>query len=132
MLHAKHVKENGLSTIIINSEDMDVFILCIAYKDVIGSEVNLLPKNSKKSRVTYVDISSVCNSLGHSTCRALPALHAFTGCGSVSSFTGRDKISVLKLLIASSSYQKVLEKSGTDWSQHAETVKGIKHFTCHL
>ena len=87
----------------------------------------MLLKHSKNSRINYIGISSFCNSLGRSTCRALPALRVFSGFDSVSSFSGRGKISVLKLLITSSSYQKVFEKIGTDWSLHAETVDRTFH-----
>lgn len=42
------------------------------------------------SRVKYIDISSVVESVGAAVCRSLPGLDAFTGCQSVSAFAWQE------------------------------------------
>ena len=49
------------------------------------------------TRTRYISIRKVSDVLGKDICHALPGLHAFTGCDTVSAFSGRGKLGALRL-----------------------------------
>ena len=71
-----------------------------------------IKKRTMKSRIRIVNLSSIKGVLSTDVAHALPALHAFTGCGSVSAFSGKGKLSALKLLKRSKEYQNTLKQLG--------------------
>ena len=94
LLHAKHAADSGENTIIIKSQDTDVAILACHFSSQIPARLLLMKK--VKTRVVYLDISAISEKAGTLLCNALPGLHAFTGCDSVSSFSGKEKKAPLK------------------------------------
>ena len=59
---------------------------------------NIYIKCGTETRTRYINIGSIANSLGPEVCKALLGVHAFTGCDSLSAFSGRGKIADFKLL----------------------------------
>ena len=53
-------------------------------------------KRSQHTRTVYTDVSRIVRILGSELCRPLPGLHAFTGCDSVSAFSGKGKVTTSK------------------------------------
>jgi hypothetical protein len=66
--------------------------------------------------------------LGDDVCKALPSLHTFTGCDSISSFAGKGKLTALKTLKGSHSYQELFYQLGSDWEISSEVFKRIEAF----
>ena len=64
-------------------------------------------KSSKQIRTVYIDISRVALALGSQLCLALPGLHAFMGCDSVSTFFGNGKVAALKIVGRDKSFKKL-------------------------
>ena len=95
-LHAFHGAQNGHSSIIVKSSDTDVEVLALYYRFDIHSRLYILSGTSKRSRI--IDVSAVTENLGEDMCRALPGLHAFSGCDSVSAFVGKGKKKAFDLL----------------------------------
>ena len=92
------------------TEDTDVFIICLSvYHQISG---NMYIQCGTKNRLRHIDITKVGQSLGEETCKALQGLHAFTGCDSVSAFSGRGKVSALKLIMKGGRLQKAMEGLG--------------------
>ena len=60
------------------------------------------------------------------------ALHAFTGCDSVSSFRGIGKIKPFKLLLKSPAHCDALKHLGDDWNVDDDLLIGCEKFTCAL
>ena len=89
-------------------------------------------KCGTENRVKFVDISRMAQVLGHPVCKALPSLHAFTGCDSISAFAGKGKLSALKLLKLNDSYQEMFKEIGTDWVISDLLLQQIEAFTCKL
>lgn len=87
ILHAKHASDEGYKTIIVVSEDTDVFVLCMSFANHIQG--NLYQKRGTKPRVVYMDIKKLRSSLGSKLSQALIGFHAYTGCDTVSAFSGR-------------------------------------------
>ena len=95
-MHAKHASDHGYTYVVVVSEDTDVYVLCIVFeKDIKGS---FYQKRGTKTRTRYLDIKQVRTVLGDRLSQALLGCHAFTGCDSVSAFSGRGKTGPLKQL----------------------------------
>ena len=89
LLHAKHASDQGYTSVIVVSEDTDVFVLVPA---------SLYQKRGTSTRVRYMDIRKLRAVLGDKLSQALIAFHAFTGCDTVSASVGRGKTGLLKQL----------------------------------
>ena len=62
LLHAKHASDQGYTSVIVVSEDTDVFVLLIAFaKDIPAS---LYQKRGTSTRVRYLDIGKLRAVLG--------------------------------------------------------------------
>lgn len=79
-----------------------------------------------------LNINTAARNLGVPLCKALPALHALTGCDTVGAFAGRGKGRALNLVRNSEKYQVLLGVMGTEWDLSAETPSGLEEFTCEL
>ena len=64
VLHAKHASDQGYTSVIIVSEDTDVFVLLIAFANEIPA--SLYQKRGTSTRVRYMDISKPRQCLGTS------------------------------------------------------------------
>ena len=87
LLHKCHAGRNGCATVVISSDDTDVFMLSLAFKSLIQSTVYM--KCGTQARTRYIDITHVVQRHGSELCRCLPGLHAFTRCGRVP-FPGKE------------------------------------------
>ena len=70
--------------------------------------------------------------LGSELCRNLPGLHAFTGCDSVSAFSGKGKVTALKLVKQSRSFQTLFQEIGIEWNLTDERFAKLQEFTCKM
>ena len=111
LLHTYHAGRNGCATIVISSDDSDVFVLCVAFKSLIPSTVYM--KCGTQARTRYINISHVqCH--GSELCRCLPGLHAFTDGDSVSAFSGKGKLSALRLTKWHVKFRELFQVLGTE------------------
>ena len=86
IFHAEHAASN-VSSIIMVAEDTDIILLCLAFHKDIHSSVYV--KCGTATRTRYISISKVSAALGHDVCASLLGLHSFTGCDTVSAFSGK-------------------------------------------
>ena len=98
---------------VISSEDTDVFVLALAFKSFVPSSVYI--KCGTQARTRYIGITHVVQRHGSEVCRCLPGLHAFTGCDSVSAFSGKGKMTALKLTKRHARFRELFHLVGTDW-----------------
>ena len=70
--------------------------------------------------------------LGSELCRSLPGIHAFTGCDSVSAFSGKGKVIALKLFKQTKSFQTLLQEIGIEWNLTDERFAKLQKFTCKM
>ena len=129
LLHAKHAAGN-YSAIVVVAEDTDVFVLCLAFQSQINCSMYM--KCGSASRIRYIDIQKVAGAIGQNICASLIGLHAFTGCDSVSSFSGRGKLSALKLLKDHVQFQETFKQLGQEWTLSEELMTNLEIFTCRL
>ena len=128
LLHAYHAGRNGSEDILICSDDTDVFVLCLAFNSFINLTVYM--KCGTQTRTKYVNITHVARRHGSALCRCLPGLHAFTGCDSVSAFSGKGKLTALKLKNAK--FRELFQTLGTEWELSDELFACLQEFTCFL
>lgn len=129
-LHAKHAAHSQYLSVIIVSEDTDVLILSLAFCSIIGCDIYM--RLGTKNRTRLIFINKMASHLGSATSLALPGLHAFTGCDTVSSFSGQSKIKGFKLLVENEEFKNCFTHLGDEWQLSEEVFKGLQVFTCKL
>ena len=70
--------------------------------------------------------------LGADKCKALPGLHAFTGCDTVSASVGKGKLKGLGLISKSAQHREALTLLGSHWNITYNLHKKLESFTCLL
>jgi len=63
-------------------------------------------------------------------CEALVGVHAWTGCGSVSSFAGKGKVIAVNLIRKNEQFRDTFVHLGQQWSVSDELFDAIQKFTC--
>ena len=96
LLHVKHAAET-IPALICITEDTDVFIICLGLWQDVNS--NIFITRGSKSSVRLVDITKPAAALGRDVCTALLGLHPWTGCDTISAFSGQGKLKALKIIL---------------------------------
>ena len=123
-----HAARSGHGTVIVSSEDTDVFILCLAFKNAIPSSIYF--KCGTQTRIRYVSISSVTQVIGQDLCSSLLGMHAYTGCDTVSAFAGRGKMGALGIVEENKEFQEMFKLVGMEWELSDELFQKLEDFTC--
>lgn len=89
-LHAADGIKQGYSKLLIRTCDTDVAVLAVSMSRALECEQLWLAFGSGNT-FRYIDATLISEKLGPLKSKALPALHALTGCDVTSSFTGRGK-----------------------------------------
>lgn len=77
-------------------------------------------------------MSQVYDSLGPNLCKALPGLHALTGCDTVSAFAGKGKLKAFKILEQSNDFLQYFISLGSTSQVAVDTKNGVEAFVCRL
>lgn len=85
-----------------------------------------------KTRVEYLDVSAISEVAGPLLCDALPGLHAFTGCDSVSSFSGKGKKAPLKQCIVNDADCQAMTMLGRSFETDDTLFSRCEKFVCHM
>lgn len=94
ILHILYVLQDGHSNVLVRTVDTDVVVLLIGhFHEIIGQYplADIWVAFGMGKHFRHLNINTICNSLGECKSKALPLFHAFTGCDSTSSFSGRGK-----------------------------------------
>ena len=133
-LHALHASNAAHQQILIKSSDTDVEVLACYFREYISADIFLL--SGKRSRARVITVTQVCEQLGVEVCRALPGLHALTGCDTVSSFTGKGKKAALDIVKADEDSRASILRIGEHVPPIREDLKKWRslfvHFTMTL
>lgn len=128
-LHEKHAVEES-TAVIIASQDTDVFIMFLSFARQFACQVYI--EGGTQTRDKIVDVQKVDAAVGQNTCFALPGLHSFTGCDTLSAFGGKGKIGVFKLVQKKTKYQVAFTQLGKEWSVPGDLFNMLQEFTCKL
>ncbi len=90
LLHAADAVHKGCMKVTIRTVDTDVVVLAVASFSKIATD-ELWLAFGVGSSFRYIPIHEMAASMNPAQCLALPVFHAFTGCDTVSAFTGRGK-----------------------------------------
>ena len=122
------------ATVVIRSADTDVFVIALTNifkmdpRMKLYLEVGYASKNSLK----FIDLSRIAQHLGPELARSLAGFHCFTGCDQIPSFAGKGKVTPLKILKSSTSYQMAFASLGSVENVSEESVVQIEKFTCEM
>ena len=130
LLHASHAANDGYNSVLVCSEDTDVFIMSLAFSSEIGA--SLFMKSGTRARTKVIDITKVAASLGSEVCKGVLGMHAFTGCDTVSALAGRGKAQALKILTKNTRCREALTELGQEWDPTPELMDALEKFTCLL
>lgn len=94
VLHAINLSSH-FSRTIIRTDDTDVLVLLLHYKDrgLLSNEVYMHAGHSGRYTINerFIPIHSIASKLGSQICQCLPAAHALTGCDSTNAMFGIGK-----------------------------------------
>ena len=109
--NARHASEQ-FSTLIFVTDDTDVFVitLCLC-SDIRGK---FFIRQGTKTHTRLINITKLASLLGREVCSALPGLHAWTGCDTVSSLLGHGKVMALKIIPQNQKYREVFSSLGLE------------------
>ena len=130
LLHASHTGKEGYSSVMICSEDTDVFIMSVAFADEIASSLYI--KCGGRNRTKVINVNRVANAFGRDVCTAVIGMHAYTGCDSVSAFAGRGKAQALKLVISDKQTRETFIEVGEEWELSPDLLIKLEAVTCKL
>ena len=103
----------GYKAVVITAKDTDVFVLCLAFNK--DTPFPVYQKCGTQTRKRFLDIDKLTRSMGGNVCDALVWLHVFSGCDTVSAFTGRGKMGALKQIKSDKTYQEAFSQLGHSW-----------------
>ena len=93
MLDCTRAHQHGLKKMMVHATDTDVLVLAIATARMLeGCEIWLAFGHGKNFR--YIAAHTIAAVLGDDWCKGLLFMHAFSGCDTVSSFSGIGKKTV--------------------------------------
>lgn len=113
-------------SIIVSSENTDVRILCLAFS--FSSDVAIYQRCVSQINARYVDMEKIAHVIGQDAYKALPGLHAFTGCDAVSAFAGIGKVKPLKKLLSKKEYQRTFQQRGENWLMSEDLLMQLEAF----
>ena len=89
-------------------------------------------KTGTRQRARLVDINAIAQKLGPAVSDALIGLHAYTGCDSVSAFSGKGKSSGLAIIKTDEVLASVMSRLGQSFTVDASLLAACETFTCSL
>lgn len=133
ILHCFHASTNSSSgNIIVRSPDTDVFILLLYYAVEFSPNHTLLMDTGLGNKRRIINMSHVLENCGREKSIALPSLHAFSGCDTVSSFTRKGKITVLKILNKYPEFASSFSQLGSSLDIQSRLFSELETFVCRL
>ena len=139
VLHANHASST-YEKIMISSPDTDVFVICLSVHHLIDANIYFL--TGVKSTRRIIDITAVaeniyksmnvCDASKQSFMESLVGFHSFTGCDTISAFTGRGKTKPLKLMVKDERYVEAFALLGKEIQLTESLVATLEKFVCHM
>ena len=128
LLHAAHASKNACQSVIVRSPDTDVAFLCLYFAGEILKPLYF--ETGVKDSHRVIDVKAMATALGPDICKALPGLHALTGCDSTSSFHGKGKVSCYSRLSSDAECLEILSCLGVTFTFPAELLSKIEKVVC--
>ena len=111
-LHAKYIAvTSGSQRIVISFPDTNMAVIGVYVASMLTS-TELLWLTGTGRRRRYVNLSKICHCLNSKVVGALSGFHSLTGCNSTSSFSGKGKKTVFRMLVGNNVAQEVCSLVG--------------------
>ena len=120
------------SNVVVRASDTDILILLLFFISQLDLRVWMETGRSSDNTRRYIDINNLANHLGSQVCKALPGLHALTGCDYESSFARKGKIRPLQIARGNDDFLKGLSMLGEEITPDLGSSKTIEHFVLTL
>ena len=132
IFHAKTISPPA--NIAIRTVDTDILIIALGSMHLFDPNIKLWMETGlySKNTLRYININEIYQSIGSKVSKALPALHAFTGCDYTSSFSRKGKIRPLKMLEKNVKLQDTFAGLGCREVVSEDTATEIEGFVCTL
>ena len=132
LLHAKHVADTYPECrIALQSPGTDVLAHSVSHFPDINCTTFWF-KTGVKDRLRYCPVHDVSQELDGKMCRALPALHAITGCDSTSALAGIGKKKKWQVPLRHEQHQDSLGLLGSQRNQSDGVATQCEAFFCDL
>ena len=120
LIHAADASKAGHKDKVIRTVDTDVVIICIGMTKKLNiNELWIAFGTGTSSR--YLAVHDIASLLGPEKARSLPVFHAFTGCDSVSCFSGKGKKTAwITCMACEEATSAFLESSNNTWLRKLE------------
>ena len=118
----------------VRCNDTDVFVLLLYHVNIMSSpditpkvwmDVGLSSNNTRR----YINISQLTHKLDSNVLKALPGIHAFTGCDYTASFLNKWKVKPLEKMLKNDSMIRVFFSLG---EVSFDIIRGLEKFVCDL
>lgn len=127
--HIKHAcTQTAIPNIVVRCVDTDVFIILLFHTANIEGFVG----HDKNNTLKYVDVTKVCGELSRRMCRALPALHALTGCDYTAAFLRKGKTRPMDIVEKSDQFLQALDHLGASTDVKETTEDVFERFVFHM
>ena len=91
-----------------------------------------LIKCGSQTRVKYIEVSRIVESVGAIVSRSLPGFCAFSGCNTVSAFSGRGKVVGYRIVTWNVEFQEMFQQLGMERNLSDDLCHGLQMFTCAM
>ena len=135
-LHCAHALINGAKKLFIRTVDTDVVVIIIGvfHKLIeIQATADICVGFGTGKDYSYYHVNSICAALGGDVSKALPAIHAFSGCDTTSAFSWKGKPKVWSTLEVfpevTAAFEELLENPFQHFDNKSVIFKSIERFT---
>ncbi|OWR51558.1 hypothetical protein KGM_211269B, partial [Danaus plexippus plexippus] len=125
-------QQNEDSTITVRTSDTDIVVIMLANMEHLQARVEAWMDLGVGNAHRCIDVSALYKKLGSKVSKALPALHAFTGCDFNPVLYRRGKKKPLQLLMNLEIFQEAFLDLGSKEHNVQDSFNIIQSFTCHL
>ena len=116
--------QGGYDTVVVSSEDTDVFVLLLAFSGSIDESLF-----QKCGSTRLIDIKGV-TTIGKDVCQALVGLYSFTWCDTVGVLMVKANSSPLKIVKSDTDVKQAFTELGQSWDLSEDLFWAIEKLTC--
>ena len=133
VMHVHNIAQGMRSPrVVVRANDMDILVIFLYHAANITAKIWMDMGHSYNNSCRYVDVSTLAQQLGHDMCKALPALHAFTGCDYTASFMRKGKIRPFDLIEKSKTFTSAFARIGIAQDIPECVLVDIEMFVCMM
>ena len=134
-LHAKHASDT-YQNIVIHTPDADVVVLAIFYSKLL--QISIFVKTGSKNKIRILSTERILENLKRKynltdveeAASSIVAVHAFTGCDTVSAFWRKGKKRPHQLMLKNEELIKHFNQLRSQWTVNDELLMNLEAFVC--